>query len=98
MTNAHASEAAPQEAVKAVSDTIKGIATEVGEQSQELIRQVNHRYLAIHEANGRLILRIPLTIGLLGSISFLMLVPIRSALLLTFGALFARIYCAIEDR
>jgi len=105
MVSPHASQAtgksAPQEVinevVSAVSGKIEVIGTEVGEQFQALVREANNRHLAVRRADGRLILRISLTAGLVAGISFLMLVPIRRAILLTVAALFVRIYFSVED-
>jgi hypothetical protein len=97
MANTRTLQTVQQEVVKTVSHTIEGIGTEVGEQLQGLVREAKNRHVAVRDASGRLILRIPLIISLVGGISFLLLVPIRRAILITIGALFARIYVSVEE-
>jgi hypothetical protein len=109
MTNSHISQtieesapsSTPQEVIDKVaqtlSGTIEGLGTEIGDQLRSVVREANKRHLTIREANGRLILRIPLTVGVAGGIGFLMFVPIRRAILLSLAALFARIYFSVED-
>ncbi len=109
MTNSHISQATeetapsstPQEVLDKVAQTLSGtiesLGTEIGDQLRSVVREANNRHLTIREANGRLILRIPLTAGVVGGIGFLAFVPIRRAILLSLAALFARIYFSVED-
>ncbi len=92
-----ASQTVPQEVMDTVSSAIGGLSTEAGEYLQVLARQITGQYLAVREANGRLILRIPLAVSLVGGIILLKLVPVRRTILLVIAALFARVYFAIED-
>ena len=100
--SAHAAEQttekmSPQQVIDTVAEKIDVIGLELGEQAHKLIRETNSRYLTVRDTRGQLILRIPLTVGLAAGVSFILLVPIRRAILLSIAALFAHVYFSVED-
>ncbi len=86
-----------QDALNTVSSQFEGVSSEIRDQLQGLLHEVNNRRLAVHDANGQILVRMPLIVGLVGGASFFVFMPIRRAILLTVAFLFTGIYFSVEE-
>ncbi|MEP7288377.1 MAG: DUF4342 domain-containing protein [Chloroflexota bacterium] len=84
------------ETVKSIYEGLSSTGEELGQQIQTLIHEGNMRRLLVKDNDGRVVMEMPLTLGVAGALSFALFAPLKWKAIIILGTVLALRYVAIE--